>query len=218
MMHKDAPPRGPLSRLKHFIKTNLLAGILFLTPILATFFFLRFLFNWMDAILKFLPEPLRPENILPFKIPGLGLFMLFATVVLTGFLVRNYLGRKIVRVWDRIIDNIPLVNKLYQAVKQLVETIFNCSPHDFQRVVLVEFPKEGSYALGFVTGLATGETQRKTSEDVLNVFVPTTPNPTSGFFLMIPKKSVIYMEMGVEDAFKLLVSGGIISPDKKNIL
>ena len=216
MIIRDAPPRGPLARLKHFIKTNLLAGILFLTPVLATFFFLRFLFNWVDGILQFLPPPLRPENILPFRIPGLGLIMLFATLVLTGFLVRNYLGRKLVHVWERIIDSIPLVNKLYLAVKQLVETIFNRSPQDFQRVVLVEFPKEGSYALGFVTGIATGETQRKTSHNVLNVFVPTTPNPTSGFFLMVPEQSVIPMEMGVEDAFKLLVSGGIISPDKKN--
>ncbi len=216
MILRDAPPRGPLARLKHFIKANLLAGILFLTPVLATFFFLRFLFNWVDGILKFLPAPLRPENILPFRIPGLGLILLFLVVLTTGFLVRNYLGRKLVSIWDRVIEAIPLVNKLYLAVKQLVETIFNRSPQDFQRVVLVEFPREGSYALGFVTGLATGETQRKTRQKVLNVFVPTTPNPTSGFFLMIPEQSVIPMEMGVEDAFKLLVSGGIISPDKKN--
>lgn len=216
MIIRDAPPRGPLARLKHFVKANLLAGILFLTPVLATFFFLRFLFNWVDGILQFLPAPLRPENLLPFRIPGLGLIVLFATLVLTGFLVRNYLGRKLVHIWERIIDSIPLVNKLYLAVKQLVETIFNRSPQDFQRVVLVEFPKEGSYALGFVTGVATGETQRKTSQNVLNVFVPTTPNPTSGFFLMVPEQSVIPMEMGVEDAFKLLVSGGIISPDRKN--
>jgi uncharacterized membrane protein len=213
---RDAPPRGPLARLKHFVKANLLAGILFLTPVLATFFFLRLLFNWVDGFLRFLPPPLRPDNFLPFRIPGLGLILLFVVVLTTGFLVRNYLGRKLVSVWDRIIEAIPLVNKLYLAVKQLVETIFNRSPQDFQRVVLVEFPKEGSYALGFVTGLATGETQRKTSQKLLNVFVPTTPNPTSGFFLMIPEHSVIPMEMGVEDAFKLLVSGGIISPDKKN--
>ena len=215
MILRDAPPRGPLARLKHFIKANLLAGILFLTPVLATFFFLRLLFNWVDGFLRFLPPSLRPENFLPFRIPGLGLILLFVVVLTTGFLVRNYLGRKLVSIWDRIIEAIPLVNKLYLAVKQLVETIFNRSPQDFQRVVLVEFPREGSYALGFVTGVATGETQRKTRQKVLNVFVPTTPNPTSGFVLMIPEQSVIPMEMGVEDAFKLLVSGGIISPDKK---
>lgn len=215
-MREDHVRRGPFSRLKRFIRVNLLAGVLFLTPVLATFFFLRFLFNWVDGFLKFLPAPLRPENFLPFRIPGLGLIVLFVALLLTGFLVRNYLGRKLVSVWDRIIDAIPLVNKLYLAVKQLVETIFNRSPQDFQRVVLVEFPKEGSYALGFVTGVATGETQQKTQQKVLNVFVPTTPNPTSGFFLMVPEHALIPMEMGVEDAFKLLVSGGIISPNKKN--
>lgn len=214
-MNEDLQPRGCWFRLKNFIRVNLLAGILFLTPVMATFFFLRVLFNFVDGFLRFLPEPFQPENFLPFRIPGLGLILLFLTVLLTGFAVRNYMGRKLVEVWDRVIETIPLVNKLYLAVKQLVETIFNRSPQDFQRVVLVEYPKDGSYALGFVTGFATGEIQRKTKQKVLNVFVPTTPNPTSGFFLMVPEQSVIPMEMSVEDAFKLLVSGGIISPDKK---
>jgi len=167
-------------------------------------------------LLNILPARFRPDTFLPFPIPGLGLILLFGTVLLTGFLVRNYLGRKLVHLWDRIIETIPLVNKLYMALKQLVETIFNRSPQDFKRVVLIEFPKEGCYAIGFVTGFAVGETQRKTHRKVINVFVPTTPNPTSGFFLMIPEESVIPMDMGVEDAFKLLVSGGIISPDKRN--
>lgn len=211
-------PKTLWARLKHFIRANLLAGILFLTPIMATFFFLRLLFSWVDGLLNFLPARFRPEAFLPFPVPGLGLILLFATLLLTGFAVRNYLGRKLVVLWERIIETIPLVNKLYLAVKQLVETIFNRSPQDFQRVVLVEFPKEGSYAIGFVTGVAVGETQRKTQKKVVNVFVPTTPNPTSGFFLMIPEESVIPMEMGVEDAFKLLVSGGIINPDNKKTL
>lgn len=214
-MTEDPQTRGILFRIKHFIKANLLAGILFLTPVMATFFFLRIFFNWVDGLLNFLPARFRPEAFLPFPIPGLGLILLFGVLLLTGFVVRNYLGRKLVHIWERIIETIPLVNKLYLAVKQLVETIFNRSPKDFKRVVLVEFPKEGSYAIGFVTGVAVGETQRKTHREVLNVFVPTTPNPTSGFFLMVPEESVIPMEMGVEDAFKLLVSGGIINPDNK---
>ncbi|HDQ41882.1 MAG TPA: DUF502 domain-containing protein [Desulfonatronum sp.] len=214
-MSEELHHKGILSRIKRFIRANLLAGILFLTPVMATFFFLRLFFNWVDGLLNFLPNRFRPENFLPFPIPGLGLILLFGTLLLTGFVVRNYLGRKLVKIWDRIIETIPLVNKLYLAVKQLVETIFNRSPQDFKRVVLVEFPKEGSYVLGFVTGVAVGETQRKTHRNVINVFVPTTPNPTSGFFLMIPEESVIPMDMSVEDAFKLLVSGGIISPDRK---
>jgi uncharacterized membrane protein len=215
-MKENHSSPGFWGAVKHFIKSNLLAGILFLTPVMATFFFLRLLFTWVDGLLQFLPAQFRPENYLPFPIPGLGLILLFGTLLLTGFLVRNYLGRKLVGLWDRMIETIPLVNKLYLAVKQLVETIFNRSPQDFQRVVLVEFPKEGSYALGFVTGVASGETQQKTRAKMLNIFVPTTPNPTSGFFLMVPEESVIPMSMTVEDAFKLLVSGGIISPDKKS--
>jgi uncharacterized membrane protein len=215
-MSEELHHKGLWSRIKRFIRANLLAGILFLTPVMATFFFLRIFFNWVDGLLNILPARFRPDTFLPFPIPGLGLILLFGTVLLTGFLVRNYLGRKLVHLWDRIIETIPLVNKLYMALKQLVETIFNRSPQDFKRVVLIEFPKEGCYAIGFVTGFAVGETQRKTHRKVINVFVPTTPNPTSGFFLMIPEESVIPMDMGVEDAFKLLVSGGIISPDKRN--
>ncbi len=215
-MSEELHHKGLWSRIKRFIRANLLAGILFLTPVMATFFFLRIFFNWVDGLLNILPARFRPDTFLPFPIPGLGLILLFGTVLLTGFLVRNYLGRKLVHLWDRIIETIPLVNKLYMALKQLVETIFNRSPQDFKRVVLIEFPKEGCYAIGFVTGIAVGETQRKTHRKVINVFVPTTPNPTSGFFLMIPEESVIPMDMGVEDAFKLLVSGGIISPDKRN--
>lgn len=217
-MSETHHPKTLCARVKHFIRANLLAGILFLTPVMATFFFLRVLFNWVDGLLNFLPAQFRPEAFLPFPVPGLGLILLFATLLLTGFVVRNYLGRKLVKIWDRIIETIPLVNKLYIALKQLVETIFNRSPKDFKRVVLIEFPKEGSYAIAFVTGVAVGETQHKTQRKVINVFVPTTPNPTSGFFLMIPEESVIPMDMGVEDAFKLLVSGGIISPDNKKPL
>lgn len=215
-MSEELHPKSFWFRVKRFLKANLLAGILFLTPIMATFFFLRIFFNWVDELLNFLPARFRPENFLPFPVPGLGLILLFGVLLLTGFLVRNYLGRKLVYTWDRIIETIPLVNKLYLALKQLVDTIFNRSPQDFKRVVLVEFPRKDIYVLGFVTGVATGEIQLKTQRKVINVFVPTTPNPTSGFFLMVPEESLIHMDMSVEEAFKLLVSGGILSPDNKS--
>jgi len=202
-------------RLKHFIRVNLLAGLLFLTPVMATFFFLHMFLTWVDGLFNFLPARFRPESFLPFPIPGLGLILLFGTLLLTGFFVRNYLGRKLVNIWDRIIATIPLVNKLYLAFKHVVETIFNRPAQDFKRVVLVEFPKKDCYAVGFVTGVAVGEVQDKTHKKVINVFVPTTPNPTSGYFLMIPEETVIPLDMSVEEALKLMMSGGILSPDSK---
>lgn len=221
-MSEELHRKGFWFRVKHFIRANLLAGILFLTPIMATFYFLHIFFNWADGLLQIIPDRYQPANFLPFPIPGLGLIMLFGVLLLTGFLVRNYLGRKLVHIWERIIDSIPMVNKLYQAIKQLVETIFKHSPKDFKRVVLIEFPRKGIYAIAFMTGeaigethVAIGETQKKTDKKVIHVFMPTTPNPTSGYFLMIPEDSVIPLEMSVEDGFKLVISGGILNPDSK---
>ncbi len=205
--------KGPLSRTRSFLKTNLLAGILFLTPLAATFFFLRLLIQWVDMVLLLIPSPWRPENFLPFPVPGLGFIVLFALLLCTGFMVRNYLGRKLVQVWERVMGRIPLVNKLYYAVKQLIETVLGGSGKDFKRVVLIQFPRLGVYSLGFVTGVGAGEIQDKTHQKVLNIYVPTTPNPTSGYYLMVPEQETIPLEMNVEDAFKLLISGGIVNPE-----
>jgi uncharacterized membrane protein len=187
----------------------------------ATFFFLRMFLGWVDGLLDILPARFHPETFLPFPIPGLGLILLFGILLLTGFLVRNYLGRRLVRLWDQVIEAIPLVSKVYSAFKQLVEAIFNRQPQDFKRVVLVVWPVEGSYVLGLVTGPAIGETQRKTQKKVINVFVPTTPNPTSGYFLMVDEDALIPLDLSVEDAFKMMMSGGILTPpdiDKKTSL
>lgn len=206
-------------RFRSFIKANLIAGLLFLTPLAATFYFLKFTITWIDRILLLIPPAYRPENFLPFPVPGLGIIVLFFILLFTGVLVRNYLGSKLVALWEYIISKIPLVNKFYISVKQLIETILNGGSKDFKRVVLVEFPKDGVYSLGYVTGVAVGEIQQKTKKKVLNIYVPTTPNPTSGYYLVVPEEEVIPLEMSVEDSFKLLISGGIINPDetpKKN--
>jgi uncharacterized membrane protein len=215
-MAAEPHSKGFWFRLKHFFRANLLAGILFLVPVMATFFFLRMFLGWVDGLLDILPARFHPETFLPFPIPGLGLILLFGTLLLTGFLVRNYLGRKLVRLWDQVIEAIPLVSKVYLAFKQLVETVFNRQTQDFKRVVLVVWPREGSYVLGFVTGAATGETQRKTQKKVINVFVPTTPNPTSGYFLMVDEDTLIPLDLSVEDAFKMMMSGGILTPPENN--
>ena len=201
--------------IKKALKANLLAGILFLMPLVATLWFLHLLAVWVDKTLLLLPPELRPEAFLPFPIPGLGFILVFVVLFLAGVSVRNFLGRKIVALGERIMSHIPFVSKIYSAVKKLVESIFFGAGKDFKRVVLIEYPRKGIYALAFVTGVSTGEVQDKTEKRVINLFLPTTPNPTSGFYLLVPEEDVIPLEMTVEDAFKLLMSGGILSPEGK---
>lgn len=202
--------------LKNAVKANLLAGILFLMPLVATFWFLGLLITWVDKTLLLLPRPFRPESFLPFPVPGLGFILVFLVLCLTGAFVRNLLGRKLVALGEHVMSYIPFVSKVYTAVKKLVETIFFGAGKDFKRVVLVEYPRKGIFALAFVTGEALGELQAKTAKRCLNVFLPTTPNPTSGFYLLVPEEEVTPLDMSVEDSFKLLMSGGILSPDARS--
>lgn len=201
---------------KSALKANLLAGILFLMPLVATFWFLRLLLIWVDKTLLLLPPAYRPEAFLPFPVPGLGLILVFTVLLLTGVFVRNFIGRKLVSLGERIMSYIPFVSKVYDAVKKLVDTIFFGAGKDFKRVVLVEYPRKGIYALAFVTGEAMGEIQDKTARRCLNVFLPTTPNPTSGFYLLVPEDDVTPLDMSVEESFKVLMSGGILSPERRS--
>ncbi|MBU1003222.1 MAG: DUF502 domain-containing protein [Proteobacteria bacterium] len=211
----DTPQRtSVLGHLKKALKTNLIAGLLVATPLAATAFFLGLLFKWTDKILLLIPEPFRPEHYLPFKIPGLGIILLVMILFVIGLLARNILGRTLVRLGERIMNTIPLVNKFYQAMKQLVEAICSGGGKDFKRVVLVEYPRKGIYALAYVTGKTYPEFQDKTEKHVINLFLPTTPNPTSGFYLLVPEEDVIPLDISVEDSFKILISGGIINPDE----
>lgn len=197
---------------KTTIKKYLLAGILVLLPIGITIYIVNFLVGLMDRFLKFVPNKYHPDTYLPFHVPGLGLILLLVITFLTGLIARNYVGRKLVSFGEDIVRRIPLVRGIYLSIKQLVESILIQTGKDFKRVVLIRYPHRNSYALAFLTGIAGGEVQEKTEKKVLNVFVPTTPNPTSGFYLMIPEDEVIMLNMSVESAFKLLMSGGIIAP------
>jgi len=207
-----------LLAIKKALKANLIAGILFLMPLAATFYFLYLLLNGVDRVLLLLPPQFRPEHLLGFRIPGLGLILLFTVLFICGFLVRNFIGRKLVSLGEWIMSYIPFVSWFYRAVKQLVEAIFHGPTRDFKRVVLVEYPRRNIYALAFVTGVAVGEIQDKTARKCINVFLPTTPNPTSGFYLIVPEEDVIPLEMSVEDSFKVLISGGILNPEAKAVM
>jgi len=171
----------------------------------------------MDAILKFIPAKYLPETYLRVHTPGLGFILVVILVFVVGLLTRNLVGRKIVQFGENIVDRIPLVRVLYAGVKQLLEPLFLQKTNAFKRVALIEYPRRGAYVIGFITGESKGELQNKTSKNMLNVFVPTTPNPTSGFYILIPEDEVILLNMSVEDAFKLIISGGIVSPPEKKL-
>ena len=216
MTAEQAPQRkGLWAQFKGAVKTNLAAGLLVVVPVVATGYLLWLLVAWVDGILAFVPAAYRPSTYLPWNIPGLGIVIVFAILFLAGFGVRNLLGRKLLALGEFLLSWVPFVYPLYRGVKQLLETLFGSASRDFKRVVLVEYPRRGIWALAYVTGTAAGEIQAKTERKVLNVFLPTTPNPTSGFYLLVPEEDVIPLDMAVEDSFKLLISGGIINPEAK---
>ena len=212
--HQDAQRRkGLWAQFKSAMKTNLAAGLLVVVPMVATGYALFVLVRWVDRILVFIPPDYRPSTYLPWNIPGLGIVIVLMVLFLAGFAVRNLLGRKLLALGEFLLSWVPFVYPLYRGVKQLLETLFGAAGREFKRVVLVEYPRRGIWALAYVTGAATGEIQAKTERNVLNVFLPTTPNPTSGFYLLVPEEDVIALDMSVEDSFKLLISGGIINPE-----
>ena len=204
-----------MKRLRTSLKNCFLTGLLVILPISITVYVVWGLIRAMDAILKYIPAKYLPETYLQIHIPGLGLILVVILVFVVGLLTRNIIGRKIVRLGENIVDRIPLVRVLYTGVKQLLEPLFLQKTNAFKRVALIEYPRRGVYVIGFITGESKGEVQNKTSKNMMNVFVPTTPNPTSGFYILIPEDEVVYLNMSVEDAFKLIISGGIVSPPEK---
>jgi len=203
-----------LSKIKDIIKRNFLAGILVLVPISFTIYVVLLIFRTVDKLLNYLPPKYNPETYLPFHIPGLGFILAAILIFITGFLARNYIGNKLIQLWENIVNKIPFIRGIYLAAKQLMESVFSKADKNFKQVVLVEYPRKGVYALAFTTGITRGEVQEKTKKKVVNIFVPTTPNPTSGFYLLVPEEELIFLDISVEDAFKLIISGGIVTPEK----
>ncbi|MGM0382325.1 MAG: DUF502 domain-containing protein [Thermodesulfobacteriota bacterium] len=204
-----------MKRFRTSLKNYFLTGLLVLLPIYITVKIILFLIKGMDAILRYIPPKYLPETYLQFYIPGLGLILVVIIILVVGLLTRNFIGGKIVRFGENIVNRIPFVRSLYTGVKQLMEAFFIQKNDAFKRVGLLEYPRRGIYVLGFVTGESKGEVQSKTGKNMINVFVPTSPNPTSGFYILIPEDDLIILDMSVEDAFKLIISGGMLSPHEK---
>ena len=203
-----------MKRLKTSLRKYFFTGLLVIVPISVTGYAIWFLLKAMDAILRYVPARYLPETYLHIHIPGLGLILVVFLVFAVGLLTRNFVGRKMVHLGEKIVDRIPLARIIYVGVKQLLEALFFQKTKAFEKAALIEYPRRGIYAICFITGESKGEVQCKTNKNMINVFVPTTPNPTSGFYILIPENELIILNMSVEDAFKLIVSGGIVSPNE----
>ena len=194
------------------LRRYLVAGILVWLPLGVTYLLLRFLVGLMDKSLALLPAAYRPEAWLGVAIPGLGVILTIIVLVVTGLLAANIVGRSIVGGWESLLDRIPIVRSIYSAAKSFAEIVFSDSGHAFKKVLLVEYPRKGIYTLTFQTAQAVGEIQGRTGEDVIVCFVPTTPNPTSGFIIVVPRRDVIELDMEVDEAAKLIMSLGVVVP------
>ncbi len=192
-------------------RTYFLAGLATLIPIFATLWVLRTLILWADGFFKsFLPAALKPENLFDTTIPGIGIIFTVVTILIVGILTRAYFGKKMVDWWDALFSRIPFGKNIYKTFKQFVEITFSDKSESFKKVALIEYPRAGSWALCFVTGEASGEIQTKTQHKVYSVFLPTTPNPTSGYLLFIPEDELILLNMTTEDAMKIIISAGVV--------
>lgn len=196
------------------LRRYLMAGLLVWVPLGVTLLIVAFLVDLMDQTLLLLPVAIQPENLLGFRIPGLGLVLTAIVVLATGMIVTNLFGMQLFTIGERILQRIPLVRSIYASVKQVTESMFS-SGKSFRKVVLVEYPRKGMWSLAFQTGTGANEISRKTGQDIVNIFIPTTPNPTSGFFLMVPRDDVIELEMSVDQGLKLLLSVGVVVPEHK---
>jgi uncharacterized membrane protein len=194
------------------LRRYIVAGLLVWVPLGVTLFVLNLFVGIMDRTLLLLPPDYRPENILGFNIPGLGIVLTVLVLIITGVLVANLVGRSLVSFSEGLLDKIPLVRTIYSAAKNFAEVLFTDTSQAFKKVLLIEYPRKGVYSLCFQTSTELAEIQTRTSEDVICVFVPTTPNPTSGFILMVPKSGVIELDMDVEAALKMVVSLGVVVP------
>lgn len=195
------------------IRRWFMAGLLFWIPVGATVLVIRFLIGLLDASLVLLPPALRPDAWLAQPLPIVGAVLSIVIIILTGALVANFLGRKLLAWGEQIVARIPLVRSLYTGIKKAAETILSDTGESFRQVLLIEYPRKGIWTIAFQTGTPLGEVQELTADEVITVFVPTTPNPTSGFIVLVPRKDVIPMKMSVEEGLRLIISLGVVTPE-----
>jgi len=195
------------------IRKYFITGLLILVPLAITAWVLNIIISTMDQSLLIVPERWQPRTLVGFDIPGLGTILTILIVFLVGLLANNLIGNYILRLWEKLLNRIPVVSSLYGSVKQVSDTLFSSSGNAFRKAVLIPYPHANSYTIAFLTGAPGGDVKNHLVGDYVSVYVPTTPNPTSGFFLMMARDQVVELDMTVDAALKYIVSMGVVAPD-----
>lgn len=201
-----------LTRLRNY----LISGLLFWIPLILTIVVIKFFLEFINGLV---PQEYLPEVIfnLDTTIPGSGIILLFIIILITGVLVTNILGRRLLVLWEKLLNSIPGFRNIYNILKKVSDTVLNTSSESFKKAFLIQYPSEGIWVIAFQSGNYRDEAESIIGEEIINLFVPTTPNPTSGFFVLIPKKDAYELEISVEDAFKLVISAGVVTPNSVKI-
>ena len=194
------------------LRRYFVAGLLIWLPIVATGLILKFSINLIDRTLLLIPPKFRPENLIGFEVPGLGVILTLVILLLTGLIVANFLGRRVVNAWESLLSRIPLVSSVYGAIKQVTASLFSDASQSFREVVLVQYPRKGLWALAFVTGETPKKFKQAVGQELINIYVPTTPNPTSGVYVMTPRDEVKRLDIPVEVGLKMILSAGVVNP------
>jgi uncharacterized membrane protein len=194
------------------LKRYFVTGLLIWVPLAITLWVLNFIITAMEPTLRLLPESWRPEKLLGIDIPGFGLIFALLIVMLTGLLTANFLGQRLVAFWESLLSRIPVVRSIYSSVKQVSDTLFSDTGNAFRKALLVQYPREGCWTIAFQTGVPAPEVAKLLEGQMISVYVPTTPNPTSGFFLMMKSSEVRELNMSVDEALKYVVSMGVVAP------
>ena len=215
MLKVEKPPRVSLWA---WLRARFFAGMVIAAPIVVTFAILQFFIENIDKrVVPIMPEPLRPETYLNYAVPGFGVIVLVLFLTILGAITTNLLGRSVVVMTDRILARIPIVRSVYSAFKQIVDVFANNPTEQFRECVLIEFPREGSWCLGFVAAPARGEIKTQLGDEYVGVFVPTTPNPTSGFIMFVKKEDTIALHMSVEEGARMILSAGLVVPEHPDV-
>jgi len=196
------------------MKKYLITGLLIWIPLAITLWVLHLIVSSMDQVLTLLPPVLQPETLFGRQIPGLGALLTVVVVFLTGVAASNFIGQHMLRLWEGILRRIPVVNSLYGGVKQISDTLFRPGGQAFRKALLVQWPSEGSWTIAFLTGQPGGDVANHLRGDYVTVYVPTTPNPTGGYFVMLPRKDVVELDMTVDEALKYIISMGVATPTR----
>ena len=196
------------------LKKYIIAGLLVWLPFAATVVIVKLLIDLLDKTVLLLPPEWHPVALLGFSIPGFGIILALSILLLTGMLAANLFGRRFVEIWERILNKIPLVRSIYSSIKQISNTIFDPSGKSFRKVVMLQYPKKGLWSIGFLTNDNVGDEMSAVDDRLVAVFIPTTPNPTSGFIVMVRNDEITELDMSVEEGFKFIISIGVIIPDR----